>query len=195
MIPIPPSKPQASLERVLAAASKQWELTHPGQPLPSFFVLADRSYFDRTIAPAGNNLNAYDDAFFIIKTDHFSSWNGNTDPTRYGWNKNAGKYMARLKPGCYKFGKVIHRGKYQAFGQLRPVTVERIKADGSIAVTETGDFGIHDHLGGDYGTSSEGCVTHPPDQWEDYRDTLNKAIKECSSSGLYDFILIDGPIN
>lgn len=178
----------------MEVAPLAWQKHHPGLPLPDFFVLAVRAYYDQTIAPAGNNLSAYDDAFFIVSPLGFTSWNGNTDPSRYGWNPNAEKYMARLKPGCWKFGKVLHRSSYQAFGQVRPVTVERIRQDGSIALTETGDFGIHDHIGGTNGTSSEGCVTHPPNQWVPYRNTLNKILSALRLKE-YDFILVDGPIN
>lgn len=193
-VPIPPSKPKADLSLVIRKADEQWKKCHPGVPLPEFFVLAVRAYFSITIAPPGNNISAYDDAFFIVSPLGFSAWNGNTDPSRYGWNPNADKYMARLKEGCWKFGKVLHRKSYQAFGQVRPVTVERIRQDGSIAVTETGDFGIHDHIGGANGTSSEGCVTHPANQWTSYRDTLNKAIATMRVKE-YDFILINGPIS
>lgn len=178
---------------VVSAANMAWDDAHPGKKLPDFFVLAVRSYYDRTIAPSGNNINAYDDAFFIVSPFGVSSWNGNVDPTRYGWNPNAGKYMARLKPGVWKFGRVIHRGKYQAFGQKRPVTVERIDKNGRIRQTETGDFGIHDHLGGEYGTSSEGCLTHPQDQWNPYRRELNGVMDKMGVDE-YNLILIDGPI-
>lgn len=194
MIPIPNAKPKASLELVIRTATTQWQKDHPGIPLPEFFVLAVRAYYAQTIAPAGNNLSAYDDAFFIVSPLGFTAWNGNTDPSRYGWNPNAGKYMARLKPGCWKFGKVLHRQSYQAFGQVLPVTVERIRKDGSIAITETGDFGIHDHIGGNNGTSSEGCVTHPAHQWTAYRNELNRIIAALGAKQ-YDFILVEGPIN
>lgn len=193
-VPIPSSKPKASLSLVTQKAAEQWAKFHPGVSLPEFFVLAVRAYFSATIAPAGNNISAYDDAFFIVSPLGFTAWNGNTDPSRYGWNPNADKYMARLAPGCWKFAKLLHRKSYQAFGQVLPVKVERIRQDGSIAVTEAGDFGIHDHLGGNNGTSSEGCTTHPPNQWEAYRRELNNIIAKTGVK-TYDFILIDGPIN
>lgn len=194
-IPLPPSKPKASLATVTAAAEAEWRKTHVGTALPEFFVLFVRGYYDATIAPAGNNLNAYDDACFIVSPLGFSSWNANTDPTRYGWNGNADKFMARLKPGCYRYQYLQHRGRYMAFGQgERPVTVERIRKDGSVAVTETGCFGINDHLGGDNGTSSEGCLTHPPSQWESYRTVLRGTMRRMGVES-YDLLLTKGPIN
>lgn len=194
MIPIPKSKPKASRDLVIRKATEAWADKHGTSPLPERFVLAVRGYYDRTIGEPGNDINAYDDAFFIVTPAAMTAWNGNTDPTRYGWNPNADKFMARLKPGCWWFGPLIHRGNYQAFGQVEPVTVERLRKDGSIAVTETGDFGIHDHLGGVNGTSSEGCTTHPPEQWGDYRRDLNSVL-HLAGLKRYAFILIDGPIN
>ena len=194
-IPIPKGKPNAAILGVVNAARKQWAIDHPAVCFPLFFVLAVRSYFDQTIAPNGNNLNAYDDAFFIVSPLGFTAWNGNTDPTRYGWNANAGKYMARLKVGCYKFIHRIHRSSYWAFGQGdNEVVVERIKSDGSIAMSESGCFGIDLHKGGVNGTSSEGCNTVPVEQWQEFHDTLLNVMNQLNTH-TFDFILIDGPIN
>ena len=136
MIPIPKSKPKASRDLVIAKATEAWADKHGTSPLPERFVFAVRGYYSITIGEEGNNINVYDDAFFIVTPTNMTSWNGNTDSSRYGWNANAGKFMARLKPGCWWFKPLIHRGRYQAFGQGENlVTVERIKKDGSIGVT------------------------------------------------------------
>lgn len=194
-VPIPPSKPQAGLQTVIAAAAKQWEKNHGDKPLPEFFVLAVRAYFSETIAPAGNNISAYDDAFFIVSPLGFSAWNGNTDPSRYGYNPNAGKPMARLAVGCYKFIHRLHRGSYWAFGQgENPVKVDRVNANGSVAYQETGCYGIDLHKGGINGTSSEGCNTVPQGQWDAFYLKLRGVMRSLSVS-TFDFILIDGPIN
>lgn len=195
MIPIPNSKPKASLTLVMDVAHEAWRRANGNTPLPDTFVLAVRGYYSRTIGEPGNDLNAYDDAHFIVSPAGFTAWNSNVDPTRLGWNANAGKYMARLAVGCWKFRSLMHRGKYQAFGQgENPVKVERVKKDGTIARYEMGEFGINDHLGGVNGTSSEGCMTHPPEQWEPFRKELNRIL---TLAGLktFDFVLVDGPIN
>ena len=194
MIPIPRNRPLARRELVTKVAQTQWQESNPKKPFPGMFVLGVRSYYDTTIGPAGNEINAYDDAFFIVSPDHFSGWNGNTDPTRYGWNAKAGKYMARLRVGCWRFIRRMHAGKYMAFGQGEsPVTVDRIDEKGKIRQSETGCFGIDLHLGGVNGTSSEGCNTVPPDQWQSFYKTLSEQIKLLGYR--FDFILIDGPIN
>lgn len=194
MIPIPQSKPKASRDLVIRKATEAWADKHGSTPPPARFVLAVRGYYSLTIGGPGNDLSAYDDAFFIVTPAGMTAWNGNTDPSRFGWNAGAGKFMARLQPGCWWFRPLVHRGKYQAFGQSENlVTVERIKKDGAIAMTESGQFGINLHLGGVNGTSSEGCLTLPPEQWTDFRRTLNEMLEQ---AGLNRFamILISGPI-
>ena len=195
MIPIPKSKPKATRDIVISKATEAWADKHGTAPLPERFVLAVRGYYQDTMGEPGvNDLSMYDDALFIVAPTSMTSWNANVDPSRYGWNAGAGKYMARLQPGCWWFKPLIHRGRYQAFGQGdNLVTVERIRKDGSVAQTETGEFGINLHLGGVNGTSSEGCLTVPPERWSDFRRTLNQVLH---LAGLKRFalILIDGPI-
>jgi lysozyme len=127
-----------------------------------------------------------------------TAWNGNTDPSRYGWNPGADKYMARLAPGVHLFRRLKHHASrpdgYMAYGQgSSPVTVERIRENGSIATTETGIFGINFHRGGQTGTSSEGCCTVPAEQWHDCDTTLIHALTDAETM-VFPFILIPGPI-
>ena len=186
----PPSKPKASVTAVLAAAIKACD------PLPEMFVLVVRGYYrDSMGKPGVNDVGVYDDAIFIVSPSGFSAWNGNSDPSRYGWNPSADKYMARLKPGVYQFRRLKHHPSrpngYMAFGQGdSPVVVERIKQDGSIAKTETGCFGINLHRGGINGTSSEGCLTVPRAQWAAFDSCLAGIVKKKP----FTLILVEGPI-
>lgn len=192
-IAIPPNKPRTPLGIVQAVALKAWRKEHT-EPMPEFYVLAVRTHFSTVIAPPGPNINTDDDAFFVVSPFGFFSFNGNVEPTRYGWNPNADKFMARLKPGCWKFIHRLHRGRYWAFGQgENPVTVERIRKDGSIAVTETGCFGIDLHPHGDNSTSSEGCLTIPDEQWPSAYKKIRTAMRGLGVE-TFDLILIDGPI-
>lgn len=200
MIPIPSSKPRASLGVVIAAANKAWDAGRPGTALPDLFVLVVRAYYrDSMGVPRSNDYGIFDDAFFIVSPFGFSSWNGNSDPSRIGWNNNAGKYMARLKPGVWTFKRLKHHASrpdgYMAFGQgEHPATVERLRTDGAIAQTETGCFGINLHRAGVNGTSSEGCLTVPLEQWAKFRNTLDDALAKVARKS-FSLILIDGPIN
>jgi len=81
-----------------------------------------------------------------------------------------------------------------AFGQGDDeVTVERLRSDATIAQTETGCFGINLHRAGVNGTSSEGCMTVPQDQWVQFRNTLDLALEKTGVK-TFPLILIDGPI-
>lgn len=198
--PIPSSKPQAGKTKVLAAAKAAWDKHRPGKILPELFVVAVRAYYRDTMGKSGaNDVGMYDDAFFIVCPNGMSAWNGNTDPSRYGWNPNADGYMARLRCGVWNFIRLKHHWSrpdgYMAFGQGdNDVTVDRIKADGSVNNSITGTFGINLHRGGINGTSSEGCLTVPKEQWDAFNAMLTKAIK-AQGGGIFPLILIDGPIN
>lgn len=198
-IPIPPSRPRASLGVVTAAANHAWDQARPGTPLPDLFVLVVRAYYrDSMGKPRENDYNIFDDAFFIVSPFGVTAWNGNSDPSRIGWNANAGKHMARLKPGVWIYRRLKHHASrpdgYMAFGQgADQVTVERLRADGTIAQTETGCFGINLHRAGVNGTSSEGCLTVPQQQWVQFRNTLDLAL-ERTGRKTFPLILIDGPI-
>ena len=192
------NKPSATRQQVETAALKAWEEAgKAASDFPTTYVAAFRGYYQDSMGKTGaNDVGIYDDAVFIVSPTHFSSWNANTDPSRYGWNPGAGKFMARLKPGAYRFRRLKHKmnspNGYMAFGQgSNVVTVERIKSDGSIAMTETGCYGINLHRGGENGTSSEGCQTIPPAQWPDFDRRLAGLI----GSDPFDYILIDGPIS
>jgi len=191
-------KPKASRQTVEVAALKAWKASgFEALDFPSTYVCAVRAYYrDSMGIPGENDVGIYDDAVFILTPDHFSAWNANTDPSRYGWNPGADKFMARLKTGVYYFRRLKHKINspkgYMAFGQGQtPVTVERIRQNGSIAMQERGEFGINLHRGGVNGTSSEGCQTIPADQWLSFDQTLADII----GKEPFPYILLDGPIN
>jgi len=190
----PNSKPKASRQRVEVAALKAWkEAGRKAEEFPTTYVFASRAYYrDSMGKPGVNDVGIYDDAIFIVTPGDFTAWNANTDPSRYGWNGGAKKYMARLATGVWSFRRLKHKmnspSGYMAFGQgSKQVTVERVRQDGSIAGVEVGQFGINLHRGGNSGTSSEGCQTIPPSQWPDFDKTLSAII----GGSRFDYILSD----
>jgi lysozyme len=135
-----------------------------------FIVVGIRGYYrDNMGAPGVNDRGIYDDAIFIDSPSVMAAYNGNTDPSAYRKGKGTGsqKGMASLNPGAWfahRFDK--HNGKYLALCQrLAAVTVTR---DGDPPYPDTGYHGINIHKGSYRGTSSIGCQTVHPDQWDSF---------------------------
>lgn len=142
-------------------------------------IVGIRGYYkDSMGAPNVNDRGIYDDAIFIESAQAMIAYNGNTDPSKYragaGTGKNKG--MASLDPGAWfvhTFDK--HRGKYLALCQRAgPVTVTR---DGISPYKDTGEFGINIHRGSYTATSSLGCQTIHPGQWDGFISTAEDQVK------------------
>jgi lysozyme len=121
-----------------------------------------RGYYRDSMGAKGvNDVGIFDDCIILVSPNAHIAWNANVDPSRLGWNANARKPMAQLKPGVYRYKLGQHgisRGNpYPALVQAGPVTVLRGEKE------ETGYFGINIHAAGTSPrhTSSEGCQTIP----------------------------------
>lgn len=128
-------------------------------------LLGVRGYYKHSMGdPDKNDIGIYDDAMFIIAPHNLMlSYNANTDPSR----SLAG--VAVLKPGgpyLYKIGMHNMKNPYKALRQFGRVTVLR---DGKEDTdTAAAPFFIDIHKGGFNTTSSLGCQTLHPYQWEDF---------------------------
>lgn len=142
-------------------------------------VVGVRGYYKSSMgAPAVNDRGIYDDAIFIESAQAMVAYNGNTDPSnlRLGSGTGSNKGMATLDPGTYFVHKFdLHKGKYLALCQRAGnVTVTR---DGNPPYKDTGSFGINIHRGAYNGTSSEGCQTIHPAQWEGFISTAQDQVQ------------------
>ena len=156
------------------------------------FIIGIRGYYKNTMGVKGkNDINICDDAICILSEDFFETFNGNTDPSK------TQKSIATLQPGYYAsyrfdthFGKVL---KYPAICQrLGDVNIKR---EGQGDKIISGKFGINIHKGGYKTTSSLGCQTIHPDQWEDFYNKAKKQAevyyKEKWNSETITYILIE----
>lgn len=133
-------------------------------------VVGIRGYYRSSMgAPGVNDRGIYDDAIFIDTVQATVAFNGNTDPSVYrkGRGKGSQKGVATLNTGAWYVHRFdLHKGKYLALCQRSgDVTVTR---DGDPPYEDTGSFGINIHKGSYNGTSSIGCQTIHPDQWESF---------------------------
>lgn len=191
----PGARPRASRSAVMAAVkARHADYDFAGR----LTVVGVRGYYRDTLGAVGRNDRAmYDDALFIVADEAFVAFNGNTDPSgfRAGRGTGAGKGMASLNPGLwpvYRFD--LHSGKYLALCQRAgQVTVTR---DGTPPYEDRGMFGINIHRGGVNTTSSEGCQTIPPDQWQAFiamaQDQAKRLYGTDWKSETITYVLLDG---
>lgn len=140
-------------------------------------IVGIRGYYkDEMGKKSVNDRGIYDDAIYIIEENLAYSFNGNTDPSRHGMNHKIGRGLAVLKAGKYEYKIGIHglsrekSKQYEALIQEEAVTIKRDVTD----TEHKGFFGINIHRGGINSTSSEGCQTIHPSQWDEFM-TLVKA--------------------
>ena len=136
-------------------------------------VVAIRGYYrDSMGVPGVNDRGIYDDAFIVVSPSVHATFNGNCDPSVYRPG------IATLKPGVWRYKPGIHglsrpaSQRYPAFVQAAPVTKIMDPAGAAHGhpdeqpTEETGYFGMNIHPGGIQTTSSLGCLTIVPRQWE-----------------------------
>jgi lysozyme len=163
---VPPTRPNFS-----AVEANRLLLSY-GVKAPA--ILGSRGYYRDTMGAVGkNDRGIYDDAIVVITPSCYKAFNANCDPSigRPG--------MAVLAPGAWDYKLGIHNlskdpklhPHYEALVQAAPVSVNR---DGG--KHETGYFGINIHKGGYNTTSSEGCQTIYPDEWDDFIATVKAEI-------------------
>lgn len=162
----PPERPRLSSSE-LRALIAPYAIDRNKYPL---VVVGIRGYYKNIMgAPGVNDRGIYDDAIFIDTAQATVAYNGNTDPSahRVGTGTGSKKGMASLNSGAWFVHRFdYHKGKYLALCQRAgSVTVTR---DGDPAYPDTGSFGINIHRGGYNTTSSEGCQTIHPAQWNSF---------------------------
>jgi hypothetical protein len=132
-----------------------------------------------------NNWAIYDDCIALVSMFAYGAYNANCDPSRH----HPG--VAVLQPGVYScqvgmhgLSKPVER-QYEALVQAGPVTVAR---EGG--TTETGWFGINVHRGGAFQTSSEGCQTIVPGQWDAFLSAVKAELARAKVTHL-PYVLVD----
>lgn len=147
----------------------------PSPPMEEVYLIGIRGYYQDTMGKPGvNDRGIYDDCICLVAPNLFLTFNANTDPSRYRIG------IATLVPGKHMYRKGKHKitgpNPYPA---LRPAT-----HDESLPVTRDGKPGIHKgiainiHKGGYTTTSSEGCQTIHPDQWNEFINTVYKQMDQ-----------------
>jgi lysozyme len=150
--------------------------------------------------PGVNDRGIYDDAMFVLSPDTFTSFNANNDPSVYrrGYATLISPQKIPYRHGWHGYGRAS--GHY-AFRQAGPVIVHRDEGignghalgDGLFTDRGTARFWCNIHRGGYNTTSSAGCQTIPPNQWEAFYNIVRVQQKRFDQK-VFNCYLIDGPL-
>lgn len=188
-------KPQASQKTVLAALYSRWRKDRPSEEFPKLVIGIVRGYYFHTMGESdSNDRGIYDDAAFIIGPETFASFNANSDPSYFK------KGVATLLPGCYPYRLGNHGisrpgGGYPAFRPATPGEELPVRRDGeSDAPSKRPGVAINIHRGGHSTTSSAGCQTIHPGQWDAFYALAKSEMTKLGLKKVW-VILVEGPIN
>lgn len=183
---LPDHTPRASLDLISAIGENMM-----GAALPAVYVVGVRGYYRDSMGKVGENDRAlYDDALFIVGPHAFGAFNANTDPSAYKYG------IATLVPGVHWYHPGNHGiskpgGGYPAFRPATPDEALPVMRDGKAGKSD--GIAINIHKGGYTTTSSAGCQTIHPDQWDEFHAMLTKALHDAGAKK-FPYILIEGPI-
>jgi lysozyme len=150
-----PRQDRKSIEKLLAKAGVTDKVA----------LVGIRGYYSKMGPTPGNDRGLYDDAMFVVSPSAFASFNANTDPSIFR------PKIATLRPGLHIYKKGKHGisrpgGGYPA---LRPANKNEALPVYRDGVEKPWDgIAINIHKGGYNSTSSEGCQTIYPDQWNSF---------------------------
>lgn len=165
---VPPKRPEIEQAFVLQLLAE-----HGIEKVERAELLGRRGYYRDTMGEAGkNDRGIYDDCIVLVSPTAFLAFNANCDPSAFRVgiaNLKAGLWLYKI--GTHNLSKPKDR-QYKALVQAGPVTVVRDKAG-----EETGYFGINHHRGGYNTTSSLGCQTIYPTQWDAYLASVTMEMK------------------
>jgi lysozyme len=194
MVILPQFRPQAPRHVVLAAAKTEWLKDSSRGPMPEVFLFGCRSYYRDSMGVKGkNDRNIYDDMMAIIGPESFVCFNANTDPSP--WRKTVATLMAGVH--IYKLGNHGQSRPGGGYPALRPATKNEelpVRRDGESQVpSATPGVAINIHKGGYKTTSSLGCQTIHPSQWDAFYALVLMLMKQHSITRI-PYILVEGPI-
>jgi len=133
------------------------------KPLDRCYLIAFRGYYSQTFQPRGNNIGVYDDALVVISPDTFTTFNFNVDPSSQATGR------ANLCAGIWQFEIGIHnrsKAKSKQYTALIQDEAQFLIKRFNQGTKLESYRGINLHRGGNTTTSSLGCLTVPPIQWD-----------------------------
>jgi GH24 family phage-related lysozyme (muramidase) len=186
---LPKYRPQQSEEITHATLAKFAYLIPADRRNDKVCILAVRGYESKMGSSGENDRNIYDDALFVIEPAGVHSFNANTDPSRFkpGIAVLKAPQAVRYVPGLHGYSRV--GGPYPAFRQDSDVTVIRDRS-GEETDSDRSRFWINLHRGGNTDTSSAGCQTVPPHQWNEFKVLVDSLLANYRQQNFY-YVLVE----
>lgn len=187
---LPMHRPQQSTGVTRSTLNKFRDLLPEDGLDDAVAVVAVRGYYLNTMGKEGaNDRGVYDDAVFVLEPESVHNFNANTDPARFsrGVARLKSRQAIRYRPGPHGFSR--KDGPYPAFRQDSNCTVIRDET-GEDTDTAASRFWINLHRGGITTTSSLGCQTIPPHQWNEFKTLVDGLLKKHSQETFY-YLLVD----
>ena len=163
-----PRRPESEIRQMLSGAGVDMSVAKVA-------VIGIRGYYLDTMGRENaNDRGIYDDAIFVLSDNVYAAYNANVDPSAFR------KGVASLKPGVHWYRPGNHGisrpgGGYPAFRPANPQERLPVTRDG-----QTGDFwgiAINIHRGSHNSTSSLGCQTIHPSQWDGFQSLVMTELK------------------
>ncbi len=155
------------------------------------YLVGIRGFFRDSLGePGKNDRGVYDDAIWLVTPKHIWSFNANADPSV----KRPG--IAVLKAGVHPYKKGIHglsKPAHKQYRALRPATAGEklpVRRDGSAG--DSFGVAINIHRGSYTSTSSEGCQTIYPSQWNQFIQLAYKAMDDTKQQ-VIKYVLVEKP--
>ena len=157
---VPISRPQFKKEDAVKILEKY------NLPQNQVYLIAFRGYYSRTFPPVGNNIGVYDDALIMISPDYYNTYNFNVDPSseKTGRANVVSNQIIEFEIGIHNRSKAKSR-QYKALIQDE-ATFKIYRYNQGTKYEDS--IGINLHKGGYNTTSSLGCLTVYPDQWDSF---------------------------
>ena len=85
----------------------------------------------------GNKIGIYDDLIVLLIGDVTTEWKASTDPGQYYVKHPTDRHgCAQLTEGIWMYKVGLHRGKWPAFVQAEPFTINRLDQNGNIEFSD-----------------------------------------------------------
>ena len=127
-------------------------------------LLGVRGYYKNTMGERGkNDRGIYDDAIFVISPTAYVSYNANTDPSTHR------RGIAVLMTGVHRYRRGRHGiSRGEGYPALRPATKDEALPVMRDGIGPDDGYAINIHRGSRNSTSSAGCQTIVPSQYNSF---------------------------